>query len=135
MNRSRIWLVATGLYLVINVGGAIYALAEGEMMHAGLHIVLLVPGVFLLRHLAAKRDALRDSGTHDFERSAEPDEFTDRLRGLEHSVEAVALEVERIGEGQRFMTRMYAENEDAQASPQRDATPVESKPREPDSSS
>jgi len=38
-----------------------------------------------------------------------PPELTDRLTTLEHSVDAVALEVERIGEGQRFVTQLMAE--------------------------
>jgi hypothetical protein len=32
------------------------------------------------------------------------------LTHLEQSVDAVAIEVERIGEGQRFMTRFFTEN-------------------------
>lgn len=39
-----------------------------------------------------------------------PRELTDRLTHLEQSVDAVAIEVERIGEGQRFMTRFFTEN-------------------------
>jgi hypothetical protein len=33
-----------------------------------------------------------------------------RLERLEHSVEAIAIEVERISEGQRFVTRLLSEN-------------------------
>ena len=33
----------------------------------------------------------------------------DRLRAIEHTLEAVALEVERISEGQRFTTRLLGE--------------------------
>lgn len=36
-----------------------------------------------------------------------PDE--DRFRHLESAVDAVALQVERIGEGQRFLARVHAE--------------------------
>ncbi len=38
-----------------------------------------------------------------------PQELSDRLRSVEQSVEATALEVERIGEGQRFMTKLFTE--------------------------
>lgn len=38
-----------------------------------------------------------------------PAELTDRLGSLERSVDSVALEVERIGEGQRFVTQLLAE--------------------------
>lgn len=38
-----------------------------------------------------------------------PQELSDRLIRVEQSVEATALEVERIGEGQRFMTKLFTE--------------------------
>ncbi len=37
-----------------------------------------------------------------------PPELTARLDGLDRSVEAVAIEVERIGEGQRFVSQLMA---------------------------
>ena len=42
-----------------------------------------------------------------------PKELYDRFTQLEQSVDAVAVEVERIGEGQRFITRVFSENTDA----------------------
>jgi cytochrome c biogenesis protein ResB len=48
-----------------------------------------------------------------------PKELSDRLIRVEQSVEATALEVERIGEGQRFMTRLFTEGAGAQALVQR----------------
>jgi|SRR5438067_667709 len=39
-----------------------------------------------------------------------PPEFTERMSRLEQAVEAVAVEVERIGEGQRFVTKLFAES-------------------------
>jgi hypothetical protein len=44
-----------------------------------------------------------------------PRELAERLSRLEHAVEATALEVERIGEGQRFLTRLFTEGEGARA--------------------
>jgi hypothetical protein len=38
-----------------------------------------------------------------------PQEMMDRLTRLDQAVDAIAVEVERIGEGQRFMTRVLAE--------------------------
>ena len=38
-----------------------------------------------------------------------PKELTDRLMRVEQTVEATAIEIERIGEGQRFMTRIFTE--------------------------
>ena len=39
-----------------------------------------------------------------------PREVTERLEHLTDSVESIALEVERIGEGQRFVTKVMSEN-------------------------
>lgn len=41
--------------------------------------------------------------------AAIPSDVGDRLRAIEQAVEAVAMEVERIGEGQRFMSRIFTE--------------------------
>lgn len=38
-----------------------------------------------------------------------PPELTERLERIEHAVDVTALEVERIGEGQRFLTRALGE--------------------------
>jgi tetrahydromethanopterin S-methyltransferase subunit G len=37
-----------------------------------------------------------------------PQEVMDRLTRLDQAVDSIAVEVERIGEGQRFMTRLFA---------------------------
>lgn len=39
-----------------------------------------------------------------------PQELSDRLNRLDQAVDSIAVEVERIGEGQRFVTRVLAEN-------------------------
>lgn len=42
-----------------------------------------------------------------------PQEIYDRFSRLDQSVDAIAIEVERIGEGQRFLTRMQADQQRA----------------------
>jgi len=44
-----------------------------------------------------------------------PRELGDRLSRMEQALEATSLEVERIGEGQRFLTRLFTEGEAARA--------------------
>ena len=44
-----------------------------------------------------------------------PREIAERLSRMEQAVEATAEEVERIGEGQRFLTRLFTEGEGARA--------------------
>jgi len=59
--------------------------------------------------------------------SAFPRELADRLTRLEQTAEATSLEVERIGEGQRFLTRLFTEGEGARAIGIGAAQPVEKK--------
>jgi hypothetical protein len=47
----------------------------------------------------------------------------DRMTRLEQAVESIALEVERISEGQRFTTKLLADR--AQAEPLRSVSPAE----------
>lgn len=56
-----------------------------------------------------------------------PEELSQRMESLERGVEAIALEVERIGESQRFLTNAMADRVEARAlSPgQREAERVE----------
>ena len=84
--------------------------------------MLIVFGVFPLAVAYARRLWKRSAVavTHL------PRELWDRFAHLEQSVEAVAVEVERIGEGQRFITRVFSENTDARiAAASAHALPVE----------
>ena len=47
--------------------------------------------------------------------TAFPRELADRLSRMENAIEATSVEVERIGEGQRFLTRLLTEREPAKA--------------------
>jgi len=59
--------------------------------------------------------------------TAFPRELADRLQRLEQAVEATSLEVERIGEGQRFLTRLFTEGEGGRALGVGAAQPIEKK--------
>lgn len=61
-----------------------------------------------------------------------PAELAERLTRLEQGMDAVAVEVERIGEGQRYMTRLIAEDGSLRALGAGAAEPVEVKAREPE---
>ncbi len=56
-----------------------------------------------------------------------PRELADRLQRIEQGLEATALEVERIGEGQRFLTRLFTEGEGTRAIGSGAAQPIERK--------
>jgi prefoldin subunit 5 len=59
-----------------------------------------------------------------------PAELTARLTRLEQGMDAVAVEVERIGEGQRYMARLFAEDGSLRAIGAGAAEPVELKARD-----
>jgi hypothetical protein len=90
--RSRLWRWAAGAFVLINLGGAGLAIGMGEPRHAAMHAVLLVVGYlgWLLMPRRLREDPPR----------AQLDDA--RIDYLQQSVDAVALEVERLGEGKRF---------------------------------
>lgn len=53
-----------------------------------------------------------------------PRELVDRIARVEQTVEATAIEIERIGEGQRFITRVFTEGSAAHALPGSFAKPL-----------
>ena len=57
-----------------------------------------------------------------------PRDIGERLARMEQALEAAAVEVERIGEGQRFLTRLFTEGEGARSISAGAALPVERKP-------
>ena len=59
-----------------------------------------------------------------------PAELTERLTRLEQGMDAVAVEVERIGEGQRYMARLFGEDGSLRAIGAGAPEPVEVKARE-----
>ena len=123
-------LVAAVLFTLANAGGGVYAAMQGELPHTGLHVVLGLLGAYAASRLAAGRDAGRMGGAGEAKIPATPRELTDRLTQLEQAVDAVAIEVERIGEGQRFMTRLFTERSTARAAAEGAGEPVGSEAQE-----
>ncbi len=115
--RSRIWFGAASLFAVVNLGGAIFAAMQKELPHAGLHAGLMLLGAYAAFLLWNRPDNA----------PATPSDVSDRLSDLERSVDAVAIEVERVGEGQRFMTRRFAERDEPRAADEKAGAPVERK--------
>ncbi|GAC1659330.1 MAG: hypothetical protein NVS4B3_27510 [Gemmatimonadaceae bacterium] len=99
-----------------------FAAARGELFpHAGVHVGLTLLGAYLVWRLApmGRRGGSVISGLTQ--------EHTERLTHLEQSVDAMAIEVERIGEGQRFMTRVFTEKDTPRVPAESVASPIEKK--------
>ena len=100
--RSKLWGWAAGIYAFINLGGLAFAAARGEEMHAMTHLFLLLIGVAAYVGWRVARRAPRG------ELSGAPVGDA-HLEYLQQSVDAMALEVERIGEAQRFNDKLRVE--------------------------
>ena len=107
--RSMVWLFVAVPFTFVNFVGGVFAAAQEEPIHAGIHAVLLLVGAYVAWRLAPIRYARRICPGGSVI-AAQPRELIDSLTHLEQSVDAVAIEVERIGEGQRFMTGLFTEN-------------------------
>ena len=115
--RSKVWLTVAVLFTLINFGGAFPAAIQGEWLHAGAHVVLTFVGVYWAARIWRGARPETPALTAD---------YTDRLTNIEQSLDSVAVEIERIGEGQRFVTRVLTEQDNPQKQP------LDIKPRKPE---
>lgn len=67
-------------------------------------VTVVAIGLPLVRGMVRRWD--RDDATPKI-----PSDVTARLERMEHGIEAIAVEVERISEGQRFTTKLLSERE------------------------
>jgi membrane protein YqaA with SNARE-associated domain len=101
--RIGLWQAAATLFTVVNLVGLGMAMAAREQMHSGIHVLLSLVGGYAMWYLGAKaRRAESPSAALEGE----------RLEQLQQSVDAIALEVERIGEAQRFHTKLQSEQKE-----------------------
>lgn len=73
--------------------------------------IILAIGVPLARAYSRRMDA-------ESRNPRIPSEVTDRLERMEHALDSIAVEVERITEGQRFTTKLLSEGRGAPESRQ-----------------
>lgn len=101
--RTGLWRGIATLFTVVNLVGLGMAMAGREQMHSGIHVALSLVGAYAMWWLAAR----------DRRAQAQTDvPAGGRLEQLQQSVDAIALEVERIGEAQRFHTKLQAEQKE-----------------------
>ena len=67
-------------------------------------VVAIVVGRPIVKAIAAKAE-------NESRRPQIPSEVTNRLERIEQAVDAIAVEVERISEGQRFTTKLLSDKE------------------------
>jgi hypothetical protein len=96
--RTQLWIAS--IFTLTNVGGGIYAGVQGEAVHTLVHVVLTIAGGYWLSRLVRPVPAQQSLG------DSLPEA---RLERLQHSVEAVAIELERVGEAQRHINELEQE--------------------------
>ena len=106
--RSGIWKAVAGIFIVINVGGFVFALAGGETMHAMTHIAVLLVGMGGYALWKERR------GPNEIS-AGDSAEAARRLDHLQDSLDVIAVEVERIGESQRYARKIIQERIDRSA--------------------
>jgi hypothetical protein len=100
--KHRAWIPIAWLLSLGNVVSIWFAAMPAEPWHATVHGVFAVLfGVGAERLMARRRRAPRGGGD-----IAVGDE---RMQRLENAIDAIAVELERIGEGQRFVTKLLGE--------------------------
>jgi hypothetical protein len=97
--RSKILRIGAVAWVIINGFGAPLAIAMGEPMHAATHALLLLGGYLAWQFVPRGRKAA----------PVQLGEADPKLEYLQQSVDAIAVEVERIGEAQRFSEKLRAE--------------------------
>jgi hypothetical protein len=113
-SRARLWRAGAAAFVAINFAGGVYAAATGEPMHAAVHAILLVLGIAVYSVFRIRpADA-----------AGVPQETAERLKHLEESVDALAIGVERVGEAQRYQTKILDEKTKvAQQAPRQSGVP------------
>lgn len=99
--KHRAWIPIAWLLSLGNVVSVWFAALPAEPWHATAHAALAVLFGVGGQRLMARRRA-RSGG----EELMVGDE---RMQRLETAIDAIAVEMERIGEGQRFVTKLLAE--------------------------
>lgn len=102
------WRVAAALFTVINVAGAVYAFVQGEMMHGATHVALIF-GTVVAWQVFSSPSRQENDVVPQLD-----SQLDSQIEQLQHSVDAIALEVERIGEGQRFINKLQQEEAERQ---------------------
>lgn len=108
--KHRAWIAVAGLLSLANVVAVWFAAQPAEPWHATTHALLAV-----LFGVGAQRLALRQKPTVGAE-VVTRQELDARLAALEphqvtQALETIAIEVERIGENQRYLTKLLTERD------------------------
>jgi len=98
--KHKAWIPIAWLLSVGNLVSVWFAARPAETWHATIHALLAVLFGLGAQHLMARRRS---------ESRAEPALESDRTKHIEQAIDAIAVELERVGEGQRYVTKLLAQ--------------------------
>ena len=107
--RDRNWLLVDIVFAGLNLAGAGFAASAGEGIHAGVHVVLALVGLYFGWRIVSRWEAILEVRQPALAIPPELSDLPAHLRRLEQSMDAMAVEIERIGEGQRYLARVLSE--------------------------
>ena len=108
--RIKLWFYGSLLFALVNVGGAVFAAdVSGDPAHTATHVFLAFLGLYVAWRVRRPR-----SGP---EAAQAVPVFDERLDRLQQSLDAIAVEVERVEEGQRYVMKLSQQAGEKKASP------------------
>jgi hypothetical protein len=111
--RAKIGWTVAALSVLVNGAGAVYALLNREWMHGGSHVVLFALTVYLIAIFRSRAVRTVDESAWAAGEQLPPVAPGDaRMEQLQQSVDAIAVEVERIGEAQRWSAKLQAKQDE-----------------------
>ena len=96
--KHRAWVPIAWLLSIANLGAVWFAAQPAEPWHATVHALLAVGFALGARHLKTRQLQPMDLRMD-----------LSRVDQLQHGIDVIALEIERISEGQRYVTKILNE--------------------------
>ena len=111
--KHRAWIPVSWILSAANLGAVWFAARPGEPWHASIHALLAVAFAIGAQRLQLRT---RSTAAPDVDTLARVKALEARLANpeqqqLAQALDAIALEVERIGEGQRYLTKLLVERD------------------------
>jgi len=137
--KHRAWIPIAWLLSLVNIVATWFAALPAEAWHATTHALLAVLFGLGAQRLAARLKNRGGTAELPADATALREELatplqaqSEILKRVEQAVDAIAIELERVGEGQRFLTRVLADParnvESSSRAPQPDSVPLLRRP-------
>lgn len=107
--KHRAWIVVAWLLSLLNLGAVWFAAQPAEPWHATTHALLALLFGLGAQHLASRRKPSADISV--VTRQDLEGRLASESNQVARALDAISVEVERIGEGQRFLTKLLTERE------------------------